>query len=165
MGILAVSLNLTERRVLVSYSKLKLHIDSSIPEQLFFFFFFLWFFFLSSFVSTGILKTKRNPNTRKLKLANVESWGWLLRLQMETLTCNETGQVSFKCQVQWLQNVASFAGWLTCFEVAVQNSSGSLKQRQGRSRKLKSLTPTFLIPSTHPHTTTWQIQRICFWVS
>ena len=164
MGILAVSLNLTERRVLVSYSKLKLHIDSSIPEQLFFFF-FLWFFFLSSFVSTGILKTKRNPNTRKLKLANVESWGWLLRLQMETLTCNETGQVSFKCQVQWLQNVASFAGWLTCFEVAVQNSSGSLKQRQGRSRKLKSLTPTFLIPSTHPHTTTWQIQRICFWVS
>ena len=60
MGILGVLLNLMERHVLVSYSKLKLHIYSSIPEQLFFFF-FCWFF-LFSFVSTGILKTKRNPN-------------------------------------------------------------------------------------------------------
>lgn len=73
----------------------------------------------------------------------MESWGWLLRLQMETLTCNETRQVSFKGQVQWLRNVISFACWLTCFEVAVQNSSGSLKQRQGRSHKLKFLTPHF----------------------
>ena len=40
MGILGVLLNLMERHVLVSYSKLKLHIYSSIPEQLFFFFFF-----------------------------------------------------------------------------------------------------------------------------
>lgn len=128
-------------------------------------FFFFWFFFLFSFVSAGILKTKRNPNIRKLKFANVESRGWLLRSQMETFTCNETRQVSFKSQVQWLQNMISCACWLTCFEVAVQNSSGSLKQRQDRSHKLQFLTPTFLISSSHPHTTTLQIEQVSFWVS
>ena len=54
-----------------------------------FFFFFFWFFFLFSFVSAGILKTKRNPNIWKLKFANVESWDdflghkWKLSLAMK----------------------------------------------------------------------------------
>lgn len=160
MGILAVSLNLMERHVLVSYSKLKLHTPASLN---------ILFFFGSSSSSLSYLQVylrqKETLTYENYKFANVESWGWLLRSQMETFTCNETRQVSFKRQVQWLQNMISCACWLTYFEVAVQKSSGSLKQRQDRSHKLQFLTPTFLISSSHPHTTTLHIEQVSFWVS
>ena len=130
---------------------------------------FFFFFFGSSSSSLSYLQVylrqKETLTYENYKFANVESWGWLLRSQMETFTCNETRQVSFKRQVQWLQNMISCACWLTYFEVAVQKSSGSLKQRQDRSHKLQFLTPTFLISSSHPHTTTLHIEQVSFWVS